>query len=211
MSYESEIIIRNERIDNVDKWYWYEKDEGAWVGPKDDWISSHSKKYFLEVKKYDTVVQAGGCLGMYPRLLSDIFSRVYTFEPDAKNFYCLNLNCQKQNIVKFNCALGMEHKMVGLHRQHQTNLGMHMINEASNEEIPMLCIDDLALNSCDMICLDVEAYEPHVLLGAMNTINMFKPVITCENGNSTIEQLLRPLGYVEAERSISDTIYAPRN
>jgi FkbM family methyltransferase len=162
MSYESEIIVKTDRIDNVDKWYWYAHDDGAWDGPKTDWIESHSKKYFTRVKKYDTVVQAGGCLGMYPRLLSDIFGKVFTFEPDAKNFYCLNLNCQKPNIVKINAALGMEHKMVSLNRWHESNLGMHSIQDNPGDQIPMLCIDDLPLSSCDMICLDVETYEAGV-------------------------------------------------
>lgn len=209
MSYENEIVIRDETIDSVHQWYWYSGDSGAWDGPKNDWITSHSKKYFTRVKKFDTVIQAGGCLGMYPRLLSDIFKRVYTFEPDPKNFFCLNANCQKPNIVKFNCALGIEKKLVSMDRWHEDNLGMHSIKEIDEEKIPMLTIDDLPLDSCDMICLDVEAYEINVILGAASTISRFKPVITCERGNDSILLMLSQFGYEEVDRSVADVIYAP--
>jgi FkbM family methyltransferase len=206
--YESEITVRHDTIDRVSQWYWYSIDTGAWDGPKHDWITSHKEKYFTHVKKFDTVVQAGGCLGMYPRLLSDIFGKVYTFEPDSKNFYCLNLNCQKSNIIKFNCALGEGHKMVSINRRKEDNLGMHCIREDDEEMIPMLCIDDLNLQICDMICLDVECYESNILLGAMETISRFKPVITCENGNATIHTILRQFGYEHVDQSVNDAIYA---
>lgn len=210
MSYESEIIIRNDKIDNVDKWYWYEKDDGAWDGPRSDWIDSHSSKYFTHLKGRSMVVQAGGCLGMYPRLFSDLFDLVYTFEPDPKNFYCLNLNCQKPNIFKFNCALGMEPKHVSLNRRHDTNFGMHTITEDSKEHIPMLQLDSIPLNSLDLLCLDVECYELNIIMGGLETINKFKPVITCENGNSDIETILRPIGYECVDISMADSIYAVR-
>ena len=39
-----------------------------------------------------TVIQAGGHCGVYPLLYSDIFQKVFTFEPDAVNFMHLVMN-----------------------------------------------------------------------------------------------------------------------
>jgi hypothetical protein len=63
-----------------------------------------------------------------------------------------------------------------------------------------------------MICLDVEAYEPHESSWErLNTISLFKPVITCENGNDAIMKILSHFDYEMVDRSMADTIYAPRN
>jgi len=205
--FHDQVITRNETVDGLGPWYWLKDDNGAWDGPKMDWETSHKNVYFQKVQKYDVVVQAGGCLGMYPRLLARNFTKVYTFEPDPLNFHVLTLNCQDPNIVKFNCALGHEHFLVSLHRRSTSNVGMHGISLRKDEKIPVMMIDDLALDECDMICLDVESYESAVLLGALNTIDKFRPVITCENGNDDILNILSPYGYDTHTTSVSDTIY----
>lgn len=203
--------MRGDRIDSVSQWYWLKQDNGAWDGPKEDWEESHRDKYFKNVKKFDLVVQAGGCLGMYPRLLSDIFDMVYTFEPDALNFYCLNLNCQKSNIIKFNCALGAEHQTISLNRTDEENVGTFRVIDEGNDKIPVLRLDDLGLQACDMLCLDIEGYEINALMGATNTILMFKPVIVCERANTTVTNFLEAMGYIQQEDSKMDTIFIPKD
>ena len=47
-------------------------------------------------------------------------------------------------------------------------------------KIPTLMIDDLNIDKCDFIQLDLEGYEYHGLLGAKNTIEKFKPLICVE-------------------------------
>lgn len=196
-------------------WFWPEIDTGAWDGPKSDWENSHRFKYFEKVKRFGTVVQAGGCLGMYPRLLSEHFDTVYTFEPDPDNFSVLMMNCPSDRIKKFNSALGDTEERALLYRRRKDNLGMHsMIEDPLRDEDPpvevvITTLDTLHLTECDLICLDVEGYEARVLLGAMETISRFSPVIVCENGNDTTYNLLQGLGYVEHDRSVSDTIYVP--
>lgn len=210
------ILIRNDKIDNVEQWYWLEEDEGAWDGPRLDWINSHKSTYFNHVKKFDLVVQAGGCLGMYPRLMSDIFKEVYTFEPELKNFEVLKMNCNRDNIHAYNIALGDGCDTLTLYRRYNNNVGMHTLLGGPNlsefqggtVEVEVVPLDDFDLPACDMICLDVEGYEARIVLGAMNTIDKFRPVITCENGNDTILRLIEQFGYQAVDKSVSDTIYA---
>jgi hypothetical protein len=108
---------------------------------------------------------------------------------------------------------------------------MNTINETESI-IPMLTIDSLNLPDCSFIQLDVEYYELNVLRGALETIEKYKPVISCELGylswfdtqqqeglahngtileNNTLESdlqaLLSPYGYKKVDQSVSDAIY----
>lgn len=58
------------------------------------------------MKKFGACLQAAGCCGLYPVLLSKRFETVYTFEPAAYEFSALALNCQSRKIVKAQMALG---------------------------------------------------------------------------------------------------------
>lgn len=201
--------IREDRIDNVPAWVWLKSDDGAWDGPKQDWITSHKEKYTKYCKKFDVVVQAGGNQGMYPRLLSDIFSYVYTYEPDPINFYVLNRNCQKENIFKTQAALGAEPANIVISRTTMQNVGMHQVATLDGA-IPMLSLDSLAFPTIDLLQLDVEGYEYNILQGAVRTINRHRPVISCENGHADLNAFLESHDYMIADQSISDTIYIPR-
>ena len=159
-------------IQNMQNWLTIAQDDGAWDGVRDDW-PTHNSKILEHVKRFDTVVQAGGHQGLYPRLLSDMFKFVYTFEPDPINFHCLVNNCQKDNIFKFNSALGDKHTMVCMNEPAKDlttmkdNSGMNSIDVDKIGNTPQLMIDDLNLNSCDLIWLDVEGYEIRALTGTI--------------------------------------------
>lgn len=209
-NYETMIEERRHDIDGVVDWRWIRGDNGAWDGPKDDWVSSHKAKYLEHVRKYDVVVQAGGNCGMYPKLFSRIFKWVYTFEPDPLNFYALVQNTQEDNIIKMQAALGDRHTMIEVHRHSLHNVGMHQVRENATANIPQLRIDDLALHDCDLIQLDIESYEIYALRGAEQTIAKFKPVIVVENNNGDIGEFLGRYGYTVASTSHMDTIYRPQ-
>jgi FkbM family methyltransferase len=194
VSFGDDVRLRSMLVEGVAPWVWPKEDIGAWEGPKQDW------KYIKEaintfVKKFDVVVQAGGNCGMYPRFLSDMFETVYTFEPDPLNFHCLVNNCQKSNIIKINAALGETNKLLSVVPLNHQNVGMHKVSEEGVRNIPTFTLDQLALTKCDFILLDCEGYEPNVILGAMETITIFKPVIIVETYTDEIGQLLSPLGY----------------
>ena len=216
-NYESELYERSGRpIEGIEEpWLWIKgdggpgTDGGAWVGPREDWIHSHSQKFFTRVKKFDVVIQAGGNLGIYPRLLASRFKTVYTFEPDPLNFHCLVNNCQLDNIVKINAALGTECGPCRLIRNRRENVGMHRVEENKFGTTMMLSIDSLNFEQCDMICLDTEGFEEQIIEGALETIRQFGPVITAENKNgSNIEPWLKDIGYEIVDQSVSDTIFA---
>lgn len=207
--YETFIEDRRYDIDGIVDWRWIAQDNGAWAGPHTDWVNSHKRKYFEHVRGWDVAIQAGGNCGMYPRLLGRMFKWVYTFEPDPLNFFTLTLNCQEDNIVKFQAALGAEHGMVEIHRHAISNVGMHKVQMSSAAHIPQLRVDDLALAHCDFIQLDIEGYEISALRGAEETISRFRPVVAVENNNEQIQSLFKKHNYTIAGTSEMDTIYRP--
>lgn len=201
-------FVRNDSIDGCENWVWPVGDNGAWEGPRTDWINHHKNNIIKYVKNWDVVVQAGGCCGMYPRLLSNMFKRVYTFEPDPLNFHCLVNNCQKDNIFKFNSGLGNTHTRIQVKKHSIDNVGMHTVSPTEDAYTLQFRVDDLELEHLDLLMLDVEGYEFHIITGAMNSIEKFKPVIFAENGGQQILDAISHLGYRIVDKSVADTIYA---
>jgi FkbM family methyltransferase len=114
------------------------------------------EKVYPHVAKFGVAVQAGGNCGLWPRELGKKFSTVYTFEPDPVNFRCLCANAPDEHIFKFNAALGNERGLVSLNLRPD-NVGAHSVSGGGI--IPSMRIDDLELNECDLIYLDVEGFE----------------------------------------------------
>lgn len=173
------------------------------------------------IKEKNTVVQAGGHCGMYAKKYSKKFDNVYTFEPNRINFYCLNLNATAPNIFKFQACLGDKNRSVSFWSS-KNNSGSHHIDITQDYgNTPMLTIDNLGLNSCSLIHLDLEGYEYYAIQGAAETITTFKPLICLEtthvteiNTNITIDQLdklMDDLNYLIHIRDGHDTIYIPKN
>ena len=215
--FDGKVRVREDNIDGVSHWMWPTTDTGAWDGPSAEWVHTHKDGYLKHCKKFDVVVQAGGNCGLYPMLFSQYFSRVYTFEPDPLNFHCLVNNCQVSNIYKFNAALGETNKLVHVYNGNEGNVGCHTIGDdpskniswtAMHSFIPTFTIDQLALDHCDLIQLDCEGYEPNVILGAMDTIERFKPVISLETTNGETEAMLNQFGYTYKLSVGSDKIFA---
>jgi FkbM family methyltransferase len=151
-------------------------------------------------------IQAGGCLGLWPKILSYSFDTVYTFEAQPDAFYLLNLNCPERNIVKMQMALGSENgKFIDIPMTNKPGQGK--IHSGGN--IPMVRLDDFNFSQCDVLMLDVEGYEPQILKGAEKLINRCKPYILCEdNWNSEeIKSILESYGYELITKANKDRIF----
>jgi len=182
---------RDVGIEGISSLYWNSDDiHGFGIkdkdGPIHDWQMSKDA-IISSCTNYDVVVQAGGCMGMYPRFYCNYFEQVYTFEPNPTNFEVLSMNLTDKIEAK-QCALGLgteENVDVRLTNK-TTNMGACSIIDEKDPgqtlkgNIPVISIDSLNLHKCDLIHLDVEGYEPYCILGAINTIEKFKPVIVLE-------------------------------
>lgn len=170
-------------------------------------------------KKRDSVVQAGGHCGIWPLWLAKKFQRVYTFEPNPDNWECLQANCMKElaagKVFAVNACLGEQPTKIAM-RVNGKNTGGHK-GTMDRGDTPVVTIDGLALDACDLIVLDVEGMELPALRGARRTIDEFSPVIMLEDrghgdrhgwgGHDELFGWLAELGYKEKERVAYDVVF----
>jgi FkbM family methyltransferase len=205
-------------IDKLEKrgdWWWPIGDQGCWnyMHQHSD-VVDHLCEYVAERK---VVVQAGGNAGFYIRKYAEQFERVYTFEPEPLNFLALSMNCDYPNVVKFNAAVGDAHRFIALNH-HAHDVGATHVQGMGT--IPTFKIDDLELDRCDLIQLDTEGYEYFGLLGAKETIDKFKPVISIEWFGpwaerygvtfSMIEEFLAQWNYEHVATHATDLVYVSK-
>lgn len=199
----------NKECGGIRGWNWIDTDFGAWEGPKVDWELHHYSNIKKFVSNFGTVVQAGGNQGMYPRLLSRMFNKVYTFEPDPLNFKTLVTNCDQDNIVKMQAALGAANGFCKVTRLTMQNTGMHKTSPNQDEVIPMISLDTIFPDhfKVDLIMLDLETYEFYALMGMGQILERNRPVLFIERPSQEIHTYLDPLGYKKVADSSMDAIF----
>lgn len=160
-------------------------------------------------------VQAGGNVGIYPRELSKHFDKVVTFEPDPLNYECLVKNTAGYNVTHQNVGLGEKGMTVSLERD-PTNCGAHYVDE-SGGDLKIIRLDDLSLDGCDLLQLDVEGYEFQALQGGEKTIDKYKPTIVLEMkghgsrygySDDAVVEWLAGKGYSERARFGRDVLFS---
>lgn len=211
-----------------DDWWWPAADTQAHrIIPEEavtavPWFVRHCDRF-------GRVVQAGGNTGWYARELRKHFKHVLTVEPDADNMECLArnmVNGEGGSVALLRGALWSESGPAKLHvnRAEQDNCGAHR-TEASHPlgfggpwvaPADAYAVDDLALDNCDALWLDVEGAELPALHGARATIEKFRPVIAYEAkglgrhfgySDDTVDRFLRSIGYEFISSEGNDRLY----
>lgn len=166
------------RRDSEGDWWWPEEDTKCW----DDLHAWYDVPDIImeHIIEKNVIVQAGGNCGLYVKKYAKKFNRVYTFEPVNELFRCLVLNVPDDNVIKFQACLGEKHSLVNMNEHVSKNIGGYHVGHSAGI-IPTIKIDDLNLDVCNLIHLDIEGYELFALKGAQETINKYKPVIVIEH------------------------------
>lgn len=159
------------------------------------------------VKNKNSVLQAGGNSGLYAKIYSMHFNKVYTFEPDDLWYECLIHNASSDNVYPVQCCIGNGLGSLSISPAPDAwggsrNLGAMRVAGAG--DIPQIKIDALNLNP-DLIHLDIEGFEQSAIESAINTIERCKPVIVIEMNSFLAEyygysedaifNLIKPFGY----------------
>ena len=203
---ESHISLRKVNYEGIAELWWVTVDKKAFESPLRDW--KDDKDHFLKyVKDKKVVIQAGGNCGMYARFYGNYFEKIYTFEPNPNNFKCLSLNCNDTKYVIHNVGLGKEEGSAHLFHPSglkRSNVGVWRTIEDNDGDIKLISIDSLNLERVDLIHLDVEYFEPNVLMGAEKTIKKFKPTIILESGHGS--EVAQKYGYETVYKGTSDWI-----
>ena len=148
-------------------------------------------------------VQAGGNVGVYPLALADAFERVITFEPDDENLSCLMRNATRPNIAIYKAALGKAAGTCSVQVVEGDNCGAH--KTVPDGLVPVMTIDDLGLDACDLIWLDIEGSEADAIEGARATIEKFSPIVVLEEKG--LGRLADLPGYKRVMKIGNDTVY----
>lgn len=152
------------------------------------------------------VVDVGANIGTVAMWAAKICvsGHVYSFEPDPNHVKSLKINQQLNsfsNITIIPRALGSKPSQAVLSKLEQCNAGMNRIlppehaNRYNSNPIEVVTLDDemeqLRPSRVDLIKIDVEGYEFHVLMGAQKTIARYQPILIVEviDANLQVHQL----------------------
>jgi FkbM family methyltransferase len=209
--------MKNQITLKDNKWVWPSSDENSWQGQNESLeLVNHLLPF---IQGHDVMIQAGGNCGFILNTFIPHFKHIYTFEPDPVNFYCLNQNITDSKVIKLQSCLGniptpvLTQQLIRPEKLHDIG-GVHISGEG---HIPTITIDSLNLPKCDLIQLDVEGYELNALLGGIETIKKYHPVLCIEfcekwlnrynTTSSEILELLESLNYKEATSYRVDRIF----
>ena len=160
------------------------------------------------IKSSKTILDIGSHAGSHTVLYKHINPdcEIYCFEPQSEMYDLLHHNISKNNftnVIALNNGVAnisikssmsksvLDGDNIGKAIEYGTgkrfNLGGLQIGNGG-EEIETITIDGLGLKSCDYIKIDVEGFEPLVLMGAKNTIEKFHPTILFESNHKVISK-----------------------
>jgi len=141
--------------------------------------NNHEEQYFDKelIPSINDIVFVDG--GAY---IGDTLPSIIKNFPDFKKIYCVEPNDlhisiakknfpSSENIEFINCGLGRE-------RQESKNIQESQDNCAHDYQAENIdSIDNLIKEKVDFIKLDIEGAEQDALIGAKNTIEMYKPIL----------------------------------
>lgn len=211
MTYEHRLEIDPQLIDGIGPWTVIKGDRST-TATIPDW-RDYVRDEVLGLCPPDrrkVVVEAGGHIGIYPRLFSTHFEVVYAFEPHPLLFHCMVANCQVDNVIKIQAALGRQADLVCSNFDPDNTGASNIDPTASGAAIPRLPLDAFKLPAFDLFWLDVEGCETSCLYGAQAQIERFKPIVVAERADQGAYDFLSQRGYrLHGIRNI-DHFFVPR-
>lgn len=183
------------------------------------WFSITNENYqmrdllhiFPHLKNYRIAIDAGACVGFHTRILETIFNQVYAFEPDERNFECLEMNVNPALMTSIHrIALSNQSSIMG-YKRGTNNCGATRLSPEGNDgEVKVITLDSLGFTTVDFIKIDVEGMEKQVLEGANNTLRTCRPVVYVENSEyGSLDKFFYKLDYKRVYSRHLEEIYAP--
>lgn len=166
------------------------------IVPFQNIVENNLIKYILNSK---VVIDCGAHIGNHSIIYKHFNPNleIYAFEPHTIMYEIFKLNISSLNLKSvnlYNCAVGNRfgnisisdrisdgpnaNEIINYNNLH--NFGGIQIAKNGIEDKVIIPIDYLNLSRCDFIKIDVEGFEFPVILGAINTIMKYKPVIFYE-------------------------------
>lgn len=168
----------------------------------------HAKRHAVDV---------GAHIGLWTRNLAAKFEQVTAFEPVGENFACLRQNAALANVKLYNLALGAAAGTCNMKLPEHGNSGMWRV--VPGPDVKVYSLDSFALETVDLLKLDVEGSEGLVICGAFETIRHCRPIVVFEDNGTgpkyfgadwtDPKPLLASLGYTLRLRWRKDRVWTP--
>ncbi len=160
----------------------------------------------MDRDRLGVAIDIGAHVGLWTRVLSQVFTTVIAFEPVASNFECLKKNTEDAgNVTAYNCGLSNGDDVLTFNAIPD-NTGNSCVSE-SGDSVECSRLDDFKYDGIDFIKIDVEGWEFPVLQGATETIKRCRPSVLVEQKPGNAEkygfkryhalEYLKSLGMVE--------------
>lgn len=157
--------------------------EGQSAGQKGDTATIKNILNRNIVRDWSVAIDGGANIGSWTSVLAGAFKSVVAFEPCEESFSMLRRNMKQfKNVKCRNEALMDVRGRVDVlapdtKRQKLTS---RIVQKNKRGAIACVAIDDLGLESCGLIKLDLEGAEGMAINGARETIKKFKPALVVE-------------------------------
>ena len=187
--------------------------------PGTDYQQTTIDEAVRHVKAFECAVDVGGNIGLHTVRFARLFAQVHSFEPTNINFECLQKNTESMSgIVLHKIGLGAKLETLTIQLPADANnCGNFSVvdfvdntEQTINETIEIQTLDSFNL-APDLIKIDVQGFDYNVLLGAANTIKLYRPVIIIESetkkSRNTIGEFLTQLDYTVAAKIRHDQIW----
>jgi FkbM family methyltransferase len=161
----------------------------------------------------EVVLDVGANIGVTAAVLSQYAGLVHAFEPGITVFKALMQNIERnqlQNIRAVNVAVSNITGSINFCEHYAYG---HIVKNPSAPAVHCVTIDDFveknSLKQVDLIKIDVEGFEKHVLEGAKHTIAHYSPIVLMEFNCwcLTAYARLNPLDFAEQILSEFKYIY----
>ena len=158
------------------------------------------------VTNWSIAIDGGANIGTWTNELSNHFEEVYSFELAPDTFECLQENIMHWDISSsvhaWNKAISSVITTVGVDEGKNKNPRSGGRHISKDGDIPTVTIDSLNLSDLGFLKLDLEGHEADGLIGAIQTLEQFHPVVLIENkpklasryGNISAVNILENMG-----------------
>jgi len=131
-------------------------------------------------RQHRVALDCGAHVGLWSMHLQRLFGKVLAFEPHPAHRMCFhkNVDMETGNVDLRVNAVGETPQRVGLKSTPGHSANTRIV--PGGDEADMIRIDDLGLETVDLIKLDLEGYELAALRGAKETLERCRPLVIVE-------------------------------
>ena len=204
---------------------------GWWLPDDDNYFGAftengfqldHLREAFKHVRQWRCAVDCGAHCGFWTKEMAERFDSVFAFEAAPDTYRCLEKNIVGySNVRMFNHAVGAMASSCRIVEddKRKGNSGSRYIK--FGPYIPIVALDEMNIETCDLLKIDVEGYEFAVIEGARKLIEKHRPVIIMETDkkfakvrygvdDDAAEKSLIDLGYREVAHMRPDKVFVIR-